>query len=173
MKFSISNSLPPAWVFQELVIISFLISLSCHKFEWVKYSRNAYTAKRQILPWRQQRELPMLISAGYPWISRCLWTCWRQKFSLSTWHENPSPPFSSGTESIALLRDTELSRLRCGRKIQVHEKPSPFLLSHSDACTDQKLQQLTMRIIWCYKTLTLLLHYQMSNKTFYISFPCP
>lgn len=126
---------------------------------------------REILAWRQRRAP----NADCSWMSMDIQMFMDLlKFSLSTWHENLSLPCSSHTESVALLR--ELPTLRFGRKIMVHEKPNPFLHPHSDACTDQrpqKLQQLTVRITWCHKTLTLLFHCQMPNKTYYIGFPCP
>lgn len=112
------------------------------------------------------RELQMLISAvhGYPDA---------EILTLHlTWEPLPSLLFPHWKGCSA----QELPTLRFGRKIKVREKPNPFLLPYSDACTDQrpqKQQQLTMGIIWCHKTLTLLFHCQMPNKTSYISFPCP
>lgn len=65
MKFSIPNSLPLVWVFQDLS--SPFWSLSCHKSEQVKHSRAACPTLRQILPWRWQQRSP---NADFSWVLR-------------------------------------------------------------------------------------------------------
>lgn len=166
MKFSIPTSLPPAWVFQELS------SPFWSPFPATNLSRSntpelPALQRDRFYPEEGNRELQMLISAGHPGVSRCFWTCWGWKFSLSSWHESLSP---SHTESIALLRDTEWSGLRFGRKNSGTWKTQPLFCS-STAMPAQtrdlrKCSSRIMRIIWGHKTLTLLLHYQMAKKNF-------
>lgn len=160
------------------VIISFLISPSCNTFEQVKHTRNVCSTKKTDCTLKTTGRVTnaeLSCTRGQPDVYGPA-EDWNSHFPLDT-RTSLFPVLHTMEASLCWgIQNYQGSGL--AEKLRSMKNPTPFLLIlfHSDACTDQraqKPQQFAMRIIWCYKTLPFLLHYQTSNKTFHISFPCP